>query len=129
MAQMQIQMIPGLERRFAGAAMLLALTVALTACTGASSSPGAEATSLSALALIASLGLGLLVLPRLRRPWAPRAAALGLLSALTVGALCLAWPRGSPLPPPAGLYSLVMAHAFRQRASTATPSQDGLARP
>ena len=65
--------------------------------------PGAEATSLSALALIGSLGLGLLVLPRLRRPWAPRAAALGLLSALTVAAVWLAWPRGSPPPPPAGL--------------------------
>jgi competence protein ComEC len=65
--------------------------------------PGAEATSLSALLLLGFLGLGALVLPRLRRPWAPRAAAVGSLTVLAVVAVWSTWPRTPPPPPPKGL--------------------------
>ena len=61
--------------------------------------PGAEATSPAAFALLTGTALALFVLPRLRRPWAPRAAALGVLTILVAWAGWTAWP-GSPAPPP-----------------------------
>jgi competence protein ComEC len=70
--------------------------------------PGAEATSLPAFALLGSLAIGLFVVPRLRPPWAPRAAAVGVLSVLTVAALWLAWPGSPPPPPPKGLRITVL---------------------
>jgi competence protein ComEC len=65
--------------------------------------PGAEATSLGAFAVLGALALSLFALPRLRRPWRPRAVALGLLTLATAAALWLLWPRSRPPPPPKGL--------------------------
>ena len=65
--------------------------------------PGAEATSLVVFAMLAVLALALFALPRLRRPVAPRAVALGLLSLVTAAAVWMLWPRSKPPPPPTGL--------------------------
>jgi competence protein ComEC len=65
--------------------------------------PGAEATSLAAFAALGALALSLFALPRLRRPWLPRAVALGLLSLAAAAAVWTMWPRARPPPPPTGL--------------------------
>lgn len=65
--------------------------------------PGAEGTSLTVLAALGVLAVSLFALPRLRRPHAPRAVALALLSLATVTALWSLRPRPAPLPPPEGL--------------------------
>ena len=65
--------------------------------------PGAEATSLAAFAALGALALSLFALPRLRRPWGPRAVGLGLLTLATAAGLWMLWPGSRPPPPPTGL--------------------------
>jgi competence protein ComEC len=65
--------------------------------------PGAQATSLVALAGLAALGCSLVVAPRLHRPRGPRVAVLGVLAVAPLAALWTLWPRPAPPPPPHGL--------------------------
>jgi competence protein ComEC len=65
--------------------------------------PGAQATSLVALAGLAALGCSLVVVPRLHRPRGPRVAVLGVLAVAPLAALWTLWPRPAPPPPPHGL--------------------------
>ena len=65
--------------------------------------PGAQATSLAAVAGLAALALFAVALPRLARPRAARAVALALLSLVTAVGVWLLWPRAAAPPPPQGL--------------------------
>jgi competence protein ComEC len=65
--------------------------------------PGAQATSLTTFAVLGALALSLFAFPHLRRPRAPRAFALVLLSLATAAAVWAVWPHSRPPPPPRGL--------------------------
>jgi competence protein ComEC len=65
--------------------------------------PGAQVTSLLALAAVGALAGALVVLPRLHRPRGPRVAVLGVLAVAPLAAVWSLWPHPPPPPPPHGL--------------------------